>query len=85
MSKFLIANLNFKYIKKIRKYIQNSRFEFAFVVYIKKYIKSILKKTRNENDVKIKNAKFKIVETRLYVEKRSNDNKYSSSMINKID
>ena len=69
----------------MRKYIQNSRFEFAFVVYIKKHIKSILKKIRNEKNVKIKNAKFKIVETRLYVEKRSNDNKYSNSMINKID
>ena len=69
----------------MREYIQNSQFEFAFVVYIKKYIKSIAKKTRNENDVKIKNAKFKIVKTCLYVEKRSNDNKYSNSMINKID
>ena len=72
-------------MKKMREYIQNSRFEFAFVVYIKKHIKSILKKNRNENDVKIKNAKFRIVETRLYVEKQSNDDKYSSSIMNKID
>ena len=85
ISKLLIANLNFKHVKKMRKYIQDFKFEFAFVAYVKKHIKSILKKTRNENNVKLKNAKFRIVETRLYVEKKSKNDKYSSSMINKID
>ena len=69
----------------MKKYIQNSRFKFTFVVYVKKYIELTLKKTRDENDVKIKNAKFKIVETRLYVEKKSKNDKYSSLMMNKID